>query len=784
MLPSTQDYKIALMIGADSFRTLENVEVVMSPLYPDEPWYSTGGLAIVFKIKMGDTTYALKCFHKESPERQYRLQRIAEYIKQNPSPFWVEFDYLENELWVESNGEGQGYPVVLMEWIEGKTLDNYLEDLCTYEEDTTPPRKKRALKNLYFHFCSLIEWLLFTPVAHGDLKHDNIIVLPSGHLKLIDYDGMYIPEFEGREATELGSPCYQHPERTKTYFNDRLDEFSMLVILTTLYAVYDDPEIFRKHYNGDGILFSDKDLRDCYESELLKSLLRSKNEHLELLSKLLCRFQSISTLVQLKEVFDNEDWSEFKKRQAEIRYNEEIVLQELLWKFRGWPGYEMILNYKNKINFTNKISGNILAYYGSNELSKNYRFIWNEDWIDRYERYWEWDTLSGGYYNLFFWNKDLILNYEENLDFGHLSGNACVSWTPELIDKYKNRWWWSALSENESLPWDEHLIEKYRDRWDWSNLFGNNGIKWSKYLLEKYEDKFEENGFNLSENVRFISSTKLVDEYSDRLIWESVSSCSPIFAEKKLIEYYKNSISWVGLAKNEYVPWSEDLIRSFEDRWDHQCWVELSQNTSISWSEDLIRSFEDKWVWRKLSINPSIPWSENLIQSFENKWGWGVEIDYNLIPGIGVEDFSCLSNNVWLPWTPQLIEKFKDRWDWYSLSGNISLPWSEDLINRYRSHWYWRRLGKADQYAADTIYSNTLSSNSSIPWSPSLLKKEIFYWDWKEISKNKAIPWTNELVSDILDYLASLSNYSDSWDLKRIGEITKEIKYYIKYNNP
>ena len=31
MLPTTQEYKISLMIGQDSFRTLEGVEVIPNP---------------------------------------------------------------------------------------------------------------------------------------------------------------------------------------------------------------------------------------------------------------------------------------------------------------------------------------------------------------------------------------------------------------------------------------------------------------------------------------------------------------------------------------------------------------------------------------------------------------------------------------------------------------------------------------------------------------------------------------------------------------------------------
>ena len=262
MLPTTQEYKISLMIGQDSFRTLEGVEVIPNPNYPDEPWYSTGGLAIVFKLKIKDKLYALKCFYTEANERQERLGLIATYLKQNPSPYFVDFTYLENELWVETaNDEGQGYPVVLMEWVEGKTLDNYLEHICN--QNNTP-----ALKKLYFQFCNLAWWLQQQPIAHGDIKHDNLIVTPDGKLKLIDYDGVFVPALRGRKANEMGSPCYQHPKRDAYFFDKNLDDFSLLVLQITLLALQHQPKLFTEHYNGDGIILKDTDYQNLAQSPI------------------------------------------------------------------------------------------------------------------------------------------------------------------------------------------------------------------------------------------------------------------------------------------------------------------------------------------------------------------------------------------------------------------------------------------------------------------------------------------------------------------------------------
>jgi serine/threonine protein kinase len=248
MYPSNQDYKIALLTGPDSFRTLEGIESLPNPNYPNEIWFATGGLAIVFKVKYQNKTYALKCFTKEVKEREDRLLEISKYLSENPSPYFVDFTYLENEIWIENEEGGSGYPVVLMEWVEGLTLDNYLKVKCRDYEIV-------LLDKLYDNFCKMADYLQSMPIAHGDLKHDNIIILPSGEFKLIDYDGMFIPLFVRKKATELGSPCYQHPKRDSDYFNKRIDDFSLLILQTTLFALKKQPNLFALHFNGDGLIF-------------------------------------------------------------------------------------------------------------------------------------------------------------------------------------------------------------------------------------------------------------------------------------------------------------------------------------------------------------------------------------------------------------------------------------------------------------------------------------------------------------------------------------------------
>ena len=79
------------------------------------------------------------------------------------------------------------YPVLLMDWVEGKTLDKYLRENLN---------DKYALEMLAYRFSQLAQWLIPQSFAHGDLKPDNILVRENGALVLVDYDGMYVPSMK------------------------------------------------------------------------------------------------------------------------------------------------------------------------------------------------------------------------------------------------------------------------------------------------------------------------------------------------------------------------------------------------------------------------------------------------------------------------------------------------------------------------------------------------------------------------------------------------------------
>ena len=206
---------------------------------------------------------AVKCFLKEQEGRAESYQLIAQELAYTSSSFLTPFRYLDKELFVESQSTNdEEFPVVLMDWVEGETLDRYIQSHLA---------DPNALRLLAFQFSRLASWLLSQPFAHGDLKPDNILVRSDGTLTLVDYDGMYVPAMQGRSARELGSPDFRHPLRTAERFNEHIDDFPLAVILLSLKALSLSPSLWNTYGASDRLLFSATDYRDLSSCALLQA---------------------------------------------------------------------------------------------------------------------------------------------------------------------------------------------------------------------------------------------------------------------------------------------------------------------------------------------------------------------------------------------------------------------------------------------------------------------------------------------------------------------------------
>ena len=262
--PLISEYLEAIKAAEDNFDQLKHLRPVLGE--DGEPVMTSGNFAVVFKMKDEQTgkLHAVKCFLKEQEGRAEAYRQIAEELEYVSSTFLTPIKYLDKELFVDSaNSDDSEFPVLLMDWVEGQTLDKYIREHIDDQYE---------LSLLAYQFSRLAMWLMPQSFAHGDLKPDNILVKEDGTLVLVDYDGMYVPAMKGQKARELGSPDFRHPSRTEEVFDDHIDDFSLASILLSLKAIALQSDLLEEYGASDRLLFSEKDYRNLSDSKALAAL--------------------------------------------------------------------------------------------------------------------------------------------------------------------------------------------------------------------------------------------------------------------------------------------------------------------------------------------------------------------------------------------------------------------------------------------------------------------------------------------------------------------------------
>jgi formylglycine-generating enzyme required for sulfatase activity len=263
--PSIEQYKDSIRLANHTLKTLTGYEPVFRN--DGELWFSSGNFAVVFKLKHKVTgkEIALKCFTRHQESRKQNFQKISECLKDYPSDYMVGYQYLEEELWVETgHGEDTEVSVLAMDWVNGSTLGEYVKLCCQNGDDL-------ALNMLLSEFKWLFFWLLSQPFAHGDLKPDNIIVNPRGKPIILDYDGMFVPSMKGQPALEMGSPVYRHPNRSLNEFNKRIDDFAIIILLFELRILSLKPDKYLKS-SGESLCLSLNDITASSMTQLSSNL--------------------------------------------------------------------------------------------------------------------------------------------------------------------------------------------------------------------------------------------------------------------------------------------------------------------------------------------------------------------------------------------------------------------------------------------------------------------------------------------------------------------------------
>lgn len=274
--PSLEQYNNALQAPNLHFLDSELRSGVVRKSGLGMPLALCGGFALTYTIDVGGKRYAVRCFHKHAADLERRYQVISAKLRQLKSPWFLPFEFNPRGIRIH----GKEYPIVKMEWAAGETLSEFLE---------REYGNSHSLNRLRATLARLSEFLEKEGIAHGDLQPGNIMVSQNGGaVQLIDYDGMYVEAFRGAHATELGQINFQHPQRSATNFNAKIDRFSFIALDVALQALAADPGIWkRSHSDPDAVVFRRSDYLTPAASPVFKDVLAipSLAEHVKHLAQ-------------------------------------------------------------------------------------------------------------------------------------------------------------------------------------------------------------------------------------------------------------------------------------------------------------------------------------------------------------------------------------------------------------------------------------------------------------------------------------------------------------------
>ena len=287
--PTQSDYKDALQNPDTAFRDpdLRASQAERSPM--GVPRARSGAFASVYKMTRGTKVVALKLFNFPNPDRAGRYRAVSDHLRSlgraRPAAL-VGFEYHPEGIRVGK----AWYPTLTMDWVTGRSLGEWVRQAL---DKKTPDLA--ALRRMADAWGQLVTDLQAARIAHGDLQHDNVMVVGDTPV-LVDYDGMCVPALAPAdparrlEQLEFGKPAYQHPGRAAEKLGLHLDHFAAWVILIALRALAADPGLYVRHVlrtDNENLLFCPADMQTPASSRLWPELLRCSDPEVAAWAKMI-----------------------------------------------------------------------------------------------------------------------------------------------------------------------------------------------------------------------------------------------------------------------------------------------------------------------------------------------------------------------------------------------------------------------------------------------------------------------------------------------------------------
>ena len=258
--PQITEYQEAVQHPALSFVDPELRQGTVAENNLGLPLVMSGGFALTYAVTAAGRKYAVRCFHREIPAIQQKYNAISKKLRSLTNGYFVDFDFQQSGISVRH----QLFPIVRMDWVEGDTLGVWLDK---HIDDAKALAKARA------NFAAIARFLAQKGIAHGDIQNGNVMVA-DGDIKLIDYDGLFVPDMHPGQGSETGHRHFQHPQRRTSSFGPEMDRFSFIALDLSLAAVIEDKSLYKKfREGGETIIFKANDFADPQASEIFQRLL-------------------------------------------------------------------------------------------------------------------------------------------------------------------------------------------------------------------------------------------------------------------------------------------------------------------------------------------------------------------------------------------------------------------------------------------------------------------------------------------------------------------------------
>jgi serine/threonine protein kinase len=251
-----------------------------------------GGMATVYKAYHAglDRYVALKVLHSdltEDPTFTVRFQREARLVAKLDHP---------NIVAVHDFAEHDGYPYLVMKYIEGETLKVRLGH---------GPLTTEEISNVVNSVGSALAYAHQEGILHRDIKPSNVLIAKDGHIYLADFGLARIAQSGSSTISSdavMGTPQYISPEQAigKSDLDEGTDIYSFGVMLYEMvvgqvpYSADTPFSIIYDHIHSPLPLpqLINPSVPESVERVLLKALAKERSERYATVTELVAAFKS------------------------------------------------------------------------------------------------------------------------------------------------------------------------------------------------------------------------------------------------------------------------------------------------------------------------------------------------------------------------------------------------------------------------------------------------------------------------------------------------------------